>query len=169
MNPILQTWNDLDSEDAAKALLHCCSARRWAEGISALRPFADAETLFNEADRVWSRMEEPDWMEAFRSHPRIGGRKATYASPQSSAWSSQEQASASHAQGVILDQLADGNARYEESFGFTYIVCATGKSAEEMLRTLYRRLDNDKETEIKEAAEQQRQIMQIRLRKWLQQ
>jgi len=107
-------------------------------------------------------------MEAFRAHPRIGERKAAHASAQSSQWSSQEQASVDSAQAAILAELAAGNARYEELFGFTYIVCASGKSAEEMLAILQRRLSSDRQTELREAAEQQRQITQIRLRKWLQ-
>jgi len=112
-------------------------------------------------------MQEADWMEAFRAHPRIGERKAAEASQQSKAWSSQEQAQVQEAQTAILDALADDNRRYEERFGMTYIVCATGKSAEEMLAILTQRLDNDRNKELREAAEQQRQIMQIRLRKWL--
>ena len=113
-------------------------------------------------------MKEPDWMEAFRAHPRIGERKPAPASTQSKAWSTQEQASVATAETTILAELASGNQQYEDQFGFTYIVCATGKSAEEMLSILQRRLRNDRETELREAAEQQRQITQIRLRKWLQ-
>jgi OHCU decarboxylase len=112
-------------------------------------------------------MEESDWMEAFDCHPRIGERKAARASGQSVAWSRQEQSSAASAAQRILDELAAGNADYEQRFGFTYIVCATGKSAEEMLAILNRRLANDREAELREAAEQQRQITQIRLGKWL--
>ena len=107
-------------------------------------------------------------MQAFRAHPRIGDRKPAHASAQSSAWSRQEQASADTAQAEILAQLTKGNERYEELFGFTYIVCETGKSTEEMLEILERRLASDGQTELREAAEQQRQITQIRLRKWLQ-
>jgi OHCU decarboxylase len=112
-------------------------------------------------------MEEPDWMEAFAAHPRIGERKASPANSASAAWSQQEQSSSALAPQPILDDLARGNSLYEERFGFTYIVCATGKSAEEMLAILGRRLKNDRQTELREAAEQQRQIMQIRLGKWL--
>ena len=112
-------------------------------------------------------MEEVDWMEAFACHPRIGERKAANASRKSAAWSQQEQSSAETGAERVLAELASGNALYEQRFGFTYIVCATGKSAEEMLSILNRRLKSDRVTELREAAEQQRQITQIRLGKWL--
>jgi OHCU decarboxylase len=112
-------------------------------------------------------MNESDWMEAFACHPRIGERKAAHAVAKSAAWSRQEQASAATAEGNVLAELAEGNARYEERFGFTYIVCATGRTAEEMLEILNRRLANSREAELREAVEQQRQITQIRLGKWL--
>jgi OHCU decarboxylase len=112
-------------------------------------------------------MEEPDWMEAFACHPRIGERKAAHATAKSAAWSGQEQSFADGAQARVLADLAQGNSLYEQRFGFTYIVCATGKGADEMLAILNRRLTSDRTTELHEAAEQQRQITQIRLGKWL--
>jgi OHCU decarboxylase len=133
----------------------------------ALRPIDKVVELSMAADRVWSTMEEADWMEAFACHPRIGERKAALASAKSQAWSRQEQSSAENAEEDVLAELAAGNALYEEQFGFTYIVCATGKSAEEMLSILKRRLANERAGELREAAEQQRQITQIRLGKWL--
>lgn len=167
MNAILEAWNALEADEAARVLLSCCAARRWARGVAAQRPYADEAALFAAADSIWATMDEPDWMEAFRAHPRIGERKATHASERSSAWSQQEQSSVETAQQGQLAELAEGNILYEELFGFTYIVCATGKSAEEMLEILRRRLNSDRRTELREAAEQQRQITQIRLRKWL--
>ena len=149
------------------AMIACCGSRRWAAAMVALRPIADIAELSEAADRVWSEMTEADWMEAFACHPRIGQRKAAHATAKSAAWSRQEQSSANDAAQRVVDQLAEGNAIYEERFGFTYIVCATGKSAEEMLAILRRRLGRTRETELQEAAEQQRQITQIRLGKWL--
>ena len=167
MNTALASWNISGADEAVAALMSCCAAQRWADAVAAMRPFAEPETLFIAADAVWETMQEADWMQAFSAHPRIGDRKPTHASAQSSAWSQQEQSSADLAQAQVLADLAEGNSRYEELFGFTYIVCATGKSAEEMLAILKRRLSSDRETELREAAEQQRQITQIRLRKWL--
>ena len=145
----------------------CCGARRWAAAMVALRPLKSVGELSTAADRIWGTMEKADWMEAFDCHPRIGERKAAHASRKSAAWSQQEQSSAETAAERVLAELAEGNARYEQRFGFTYIVCATGKSAEEMLAILNRRLSSDRSDELREAAEQQRQITQIRLRKWL--
>jgi len=168
MNPILEAWNSADADTAAATLSSCCAAHRWARAVAAQRPYSDEQALFAAADSVWATMQEPDWMEAFSAHPRIGDRQPVHASAQSSAWSHQEQSSTNTAQARTLAELAEGNARYEELFGFTYIVCATGKSAEDILEILRRRLMSDRQSELQEAAEQQRQIMQIRLRKWLQ-
>jgi len=168
MNPILDAFNGADNDAALASLMSCCASRRWALSVATLRPFKDEETLFTIADFIWTKMQETDWMEAFRAHPRIGERKPAEASAQSKEWSSQEQATVYDSHAETLAELTAGNLRYEKQFGFTYIVCATGKSAEEMLAILKVRLGNDRQSELQEAAEQQRQIMQIRLRRWLQ-
>lgn len=173
MNAVLDRWNNSDESEALDAMIACCGATRWAEAMVALRPIENVFELSMAADRVWATMEETDWMEAFACHPRIGERggigerKAAHASAKSQAWSRQEQSSAAHAEEAVLAELAAGNALYEERFGFTYLVCATGKSAEQMLSILNRRLANDRAAELREAAEQQRQITQIRLGRWL--
>ena len=168
MNRVLKEWNEATEEAALDAMLACCGARRWAAAMVALRPIHDVVALSTDADRVWATMSEADWLEAFSCHPRIGERKAR-ASAQSVAWSRQEQAGAENAEAATLEAMVEANARYEERFGFTYIVCATGKSVEEMLDLLQRRLQNEREQELREAAEQQRLILQIRLGKWLMQ
>jgi 2-oxo-4-hydroxy-4-carboxy-5-ureidoimidazoline decarboxylase len=167
MNAVLDAWNDADTAEATLAMLACCSAQRWAAQMVALRPIADIATLSEAADRVWAAMRESDMLEAFEGHPRIGERKAEAAPDRAMEWSRQEQSGASSAAKITMRKLAEGNALYEQRFGFTYIVCATGKSADEMLAILDRRLASDRMAELKEAAEQQRQIMQIRLGKWL--
>ncbi len=167
MNAVLAAWNEAPEATALEAMLACCGARRWAQTMVALRPFQSVVTLSLTADEVWSAMEEADWMEAFACHPRIGQRKAARSSARSAAWSEQEQSSAASAANEVLTELSEGNALYEQRFGFTYIICATGKSAEEMLSILQRRLSSDRASELREAAEQQRQITQIRLGKWL--
>ena len=169
MNAALDAWNKADEASALDAMIACCGARRWASAMVALRPIGSVVELSEAADRVWATMNETDWMEAFACHPRIGERKAVHASAQSVEWSRQEQSSAASASERILVELAEGNALYEERFGFTYIVCATGKSADEMLAVLQRRLARNRDAELREAAEQQRQILQIRLGKWLMQ
>jgi OHCU decarboxylase len=166
MNAVLQAWNEAAEDHALDAMLACCGARKWARQMVALRPIESVTVLSEAADRVWATMIEEDWVEAFACHPRIGERK-TQAAGRSGTWSKQEQSSVAGAESAVLAELEDGNAQYESRFGFTYIVCATGKSAEEMLAILRRRLKNERGAELREAAEQQRQIMQIRLGKWL--
>ena len=169
MNAMLQSWNTVSVDEALDAMLACCGARRWAAAMVARRPIRTVAELSTAADEEWARMQESDWMEAFACHPRIGGRppRRAHASAQSSAWSRQEQASITETAERVLAELAAGNQLYEQRFGFTYIVCATGKSAEEMLAILNRRLAGNRDSELREAAEQQRQITQIRLGKWL--
>jgi 2-oxo-4-hydroxy-4-carboxy-5-ureidoimidazoline decarboxylase len=166
VNSVLQAWNRADEAAALAAMLACCGSKRWAAAMANLRPIGSVLQLSEAGDRIWSTMQEPDWLEAFACHPRIGERK-TSTPGQSAAWSSQEQSRTNKASERVLAELAEGNALYEQRFGFTYIVCATGKSAEEMLAILSRRLASTRENELREAAEQQRQIMQIRLGKWL--
>jgi 2-oxo-4-hydroxy-4-carboxy-5-ureidoimidazoline decarboxylase len=163
----LAAWNAAPEDEAIEAMLACCGARRWAEAMATARPIRGVEELSATADRLWGTMDEADWIEAFACHPRIGERKAVHASAQSAEWSRREQRSVNDAEAHMLAELAEGNARYEDRFGFTYIVCATGRSAAEMLAILNRRLSGDRDAELREAAEQQRQIMQIRLGKWL--
>jgi OHCU decarboxylase len=170
VNATLAAWNQADEAAAQHAMIACCGSRRWAAAMVALRPFESVESLSLAADEVWSAMEEPDWLEAFACHPRIGERappRTAHAAAKSAEWSMQEQSSAAQAAERTLVELEAGNALYEERYGFTYIVCATGKSAAEMLAILKRRLASDRATELREAAGQQRQITQIRLGKWL--
>jgi OHCU decarboxylase len=175
MNATLATWNTADESAALDAMLACCGSREWARAMVAQRPIASVWALSQTADRSWSTMQEADWLEAFACHPRIGEHKPALVTSNSShdpversaAWSRKEQLSVRAANELVLAELAEDNQRYEQHFGFTYIVCATGKSAAEMLTILKRRLANDREAELHEAAEQQRQIMQIRLGKWL--
>lgn len=167
MNAVLDAWNNADVAEATMAMLSCCAAQRWAARMVALRPIATIIALSEAADSMWATMEERDWMEAFASHPRIGERKAAAASERSMEWSRQEQSGTNSAAEMTMRKLAESNALYEQRFGFTYIVCATGKTADEMLAILTRRLASDRVAELKEAAEQQRQILQIRLGKWL--
>jgi 2-oxo-4-hydroxy-4-carboxy-5-ureidoimidazoline decarboxylase len=114
-------------------------------------------------------LAESDWLEAFRSHPRIGESQAPTAALQRSVtWSAEEQQNVASADHSIKIALAEGNREYERRFNRILIVCATGKSPAEILKSLQRRMKNDEHAELQEASEQQRQITQIRLKKWLQ-
>jgi 2-oxo-4-hydroxy-4-carboxy-5-ureidoimidazoline decarboxylase len=165
-NPTLATWNDLDAPAAAAAILPCNGSQAWADQLAALRPFQTGFDLTCTADIIWRSLDEPAWQQAFDSHPRIGELHAKAATAASLALSATEQ-SAAQLTAETEVALAAANLAYEEKFGRIFIVCATGKSAAEMLAILQQRLSNDPQTELREAAEQQRQITQIRLRKWL--
>ena len=174
MNDTLARWNFLPATAAANEILPCCGSRAWADRIVARRPLPDEESLLAASDEIWRGLSESDWLEAFRSHPRIGESRVgesqapELAALQSAAWSEQEQQRVADASDSARIALAEGNREYERRFNRIFIVCATGKSPAEILKTLSRRLKNDDHTELQEAAEEQRQIMQIRLRKWLQ-
>jgi 2-oxo-4-hydroxy-4-carboxy-5-ureidoimidazoline decarboxylase len=166
-NTILENWNRLEQATATEVILPCNGSRAWAIGVVNLYPFNTAAELFAAADKVWAGLPEKDWKSAFDSHPRIGEKSAKAATKKSLDWSGGEQAAAKLDE-EMQAELKVANREYEEKFGRIFIVCATGKSAAEMLAILRGRLKNDAKTELLEAAEQQRQITQLRLRKWLQ-
>lgn len=134
--------------------------------MAAERPFANSDELSNAADRIWWSLGSADWLEAFHSHPKIGEKKAAQqVSPEARSWSAEEQASISSAGRDTMQSLAELNQRYEERFGYIYIVCATGKRPKELLGILQERMHNDADTELRTAANEQAKITQLRLRK----
>ncbi|NUP06608.1 MAG: allantoicase [Polyangiaceae bacterium] len=151
----------LPPKQARADLEACCSSPKWLETMLAARPFGTPEVLLRAADEAWARTGPDDWLAAFRSHPRIGERT------KAKTWSSQEQAGMSSAGDEVKQQMAELNRAYEERFGFTYIVCATGKSASELLAILRGRLDNDKDAELATAATELHKITKLRLEKLL--
>jgi 2-oxo-4-hydroxy-4-carboxy-5-ureidoimidazoline decarboxylase len=168
VSEVLPRWNSLSREEAAREILPCCGSKNWAASMASKRPIRDVLSLMETSDATWRGLGEPDWLEAFRSHPRIGESRAEVESvAQSSAWSEQEQQKAASADEAMKSALKWGNREYEQKFGRIFIVCAMGKSAAEILEILRRRLHNDEATELQQAAEEQRQIMHIRLKKWI--
>ncbi|HEY4046687.1 MAG TPA: 2-oxo-4-hydroxy-4-carboxy-5-ureidoimidazoline decarboxylase [Acidobacteriaceae bacterium] len=168
MNNVLERWNDLPTEAAIAELLSSCGSRAWANAVTERRPYAASEDLFSAAEIAWQSLGPEDWMEAFRSHPRIGEWHAERSTtPTSAAWSAAEQKNIQQADVGVRRAIEEGNMRYEERFGRIFIVCAAGKQPAEILAILERRLANDDETEMRESANQQGQILQLRLRKWL--
>ena len=171
MSGILARWNVLPPSVAMNEILPCCGSRAWATQMVARRPLDEAAVL-PASDEIWSSLTEADWQEAFSSHPRIGESTGLQSSkavrPQSAAWSAQEQQIVTESDDSAKLALSEANRIYENRFHRIFIVCATGKPPGEILRILRERLENDDVTEMREAAEQQRQITQIRLRKWLQ-
>ena len=162
----LAAWNQLPEADAFTPILACCGSHAFASGVARNRPYSNLDSLLIEADTVWWGLKKNDWLESFACHPRIGESAAT-TSHQFSAWSTEEQSRARTAAESILDSIARKNREYEARHGFIYIVCANGRSAEELLAILDHRLHNTTEVELREAAEQQRQITHLRIRKWL--
>jgi 2-oxo-4-hydroxy-4-carboxy-5-ureidoimidazoline decarboxylase len=166
-NTALARWNSLEATTAAREILPCCGSSAWAAELAARRPFANPDDLCETSDWVWAGLPEDAWHEAFDSHPRIGQQRAHAATDESLAWSSEEQRAAAPQEGETKLALGEANRQYEEKFGRIFIVCASGRSAAEILAICRERMKNTADDEMLEAAEQQRQITQLRLRKWL--
>lgn len=165
-NTTLAEWNGLSLDDAADVILPCNGSAVWATLVAYNRPFSSPEGLFTASNNIWRSLPEEDWQQAFDSHPRLGERSAKAATEKSLRWSGDEQSAANPDQ-AARDALAAANHEYEAKFGRIFLLCATGRSAEEMLAILLARMENDATTELREAAEQQRLITQLRLRRWL--
>jgi 2-oxo-4-hydroxy-4-carboxy-5-ureidoimidazoline decarboxylase len=161
--------NHLPEAEAREGLLRCCGSRAWAQGMLRARPFADERALLEAAERVWRELGRADWLEAFAHHPRIGERQLREKFAATAAWASQEQKGTQGASEQTLRELASGNAEYERRFGHVFLVCATGRTADELLRLLRQRIDNPAETELGIAAGEQAKITALRLKKWMEQ
>lgn len=165
----LTELNHLPKPVLAEALQTCCGSMAWVDYMVTAFPVADAETLMDEARTKWNELSEADWREAFTHHPKIGGDvealRAKFAS--TSTWAEGEQAAVKEASQATLEALAAGNEDYKRKFGYIFIVCATGKTAEEMLTLLQVRLVNKPEDEILIAMSEQDKITRIRLEKLL--
>jgi len=158
----------LSANEAQAEFLKCCGSTKWAQEMTAARPFATEQELFTRADDISASLEDEDWLEAFRAHPKIGEKKAaTVQSQQEQKWSAQEQSGVAEASAGTISQLAERNREYEDRFGFIFIVCASGKSPDEMLAILSGRIDNEPRTELRIASEEQRKITRLRLEKLL--
>ena len=155
----LAALNAMDDLSAMRALAQCCGSRRWTAAMNARRPFTDPEALFRAAEETWWSLEGADWLEAFAHHPRIGERAG--------GWAGQEQAGTQGAPTTTMRELASLNREYERKFGHVFLIFATGKSADEMLAELRRRLALDPRAEMKNAAAEQAKITRLRLEKLL--
>jgi OHCU decarboxylase len=173
MENALKRLNALPATEAEAELLACCGASRWARSMVARRPFGYVAELFAAADEIWRSLGPEDWVEAFSRHPQIGEKPGEKQSKSeagqllSSGWSAEEQSGVQRNSADVLARLAEGNRAYRQRFGYIFIVCATGKTAQEMLAILERRLQNDASAELTIAAEEQRQITRLRLEKLL--
>ncbi len=168
MNEALERINQIGRAEAEYMFRDCCGSAEWAKRVAASRPFASENALFESAVAIWNGLETVDWLEAFSAHPKIGETKSPPARQSRSAeWSAGEQAGVNSADEMLRQELVDANREYYEKFGFIFIVCATGKEANEMLELCRARLGNDRETEIAIAAKEQQKITELRLKKLL--
>ena len=163
----MERWralNEAPDDEARAMLLRACGSSRWVDRMMARRPFANSAKLLFAARNEWFGLTEVDWLEAFSQHPRIGDRASLEARfPQTHDLSEKEQSGIGIAGADVLTALAQANSDYFDRFGFIFIVCATGKSAQEMLALLVSRLLNDRATELRVAAEEQAKITALRL------
>jgi OHCU decarboxylase len=192
MSAALETLNALPPGEAEARFLSCCGSSEWARRMAASRPFRSVESLAAAADRTWQELSKDDWLEAFAAHPTIGSENVAGTGPtdlhpqqsknvagtgfnlhpppnsdRSRAWSRQEQSGTRGTDPETLEKLSRLNREYARRFGRVFLVCATGRSADEMLALGRKRLENDQETELAIAAEEQRKITRLRLEKLL--
>jgi len=162
----LNEFNSLDFNHQKELLTQCCGSGKWVKKMLTVLPLESLDKVFKRADIKWSECTAQDWLEAFEHHPKIGdinSLKKKFAN--TAQWASNEQSGVNAADDKILHELAKGNEDYEKKFGYIFIVCATGKSAAEMLSILQARLPNDPSAEIRIAAGEQSKITKIRLQK----
>lgn len=164
----LARFNALPANQAREQLALCCVSDAWISAMESGRPYDTSDGIRHKADAVWASLHERDYLQAFEGHPKIGDvaslREKYAASTQLAAG---EQSGVQGAEEATIERLARGNQAYEERFGFIFIVCASGKSAEEMCEILESRLANGRDRELAIAAEEQRKILQLRLEKML--
>lgn len=164
----IEELNNLSPDKLQEELFKCCGSTTWAQHLAGKKPFKSKAELLEKSDAIWSHCTAQDGLEAFTHHPKIGDLKnleKKFASTKE--WAGGEQAGVNTAAQETLIALAKGNEEYEKKFGYIFIVCATGKSAEEMLALLNARITNDAETELKIAMNEQNKITHIRLEKLL--
>lgn len=158
----LARLNTLSEDELRTRLTHCCGSKKWVSLMLRSRPFESVEALHSAAASADASLAREDWLEAFTHHPKIGDLQGLR-----DRWASQEQAGAARAPEALLQELKDKNDAYLAKFGYIFIVCATGKSAAEMLKILSDRLHSPPERELAVAALEQSKITRIRLEKLL--
>jgi len=164
----IKELNAMPLQKLYEALEQCCGAKHWVSEMVTKAPFADKETLFKWADEIWENADKDCWLEAFTHHPKIGDIDSLSKKfANTKQWATGEQSGVQAAKEEILQALAKGNKVYETKFGYIFIVCATGKSAKEMLALLNKRLPNAPEEELLIAMKEQQKITRIRLEKLL--
>lgn len=164
----LSQLNKSTSKEALESFMQCNTSEKWCGSMAESRPYADYQSVLNSADEFWAESKEKDLLQAFEGHPEIGDvstLREKYRNTEKLA--GHEQSGVNTATENTLQSLSQGNKDYKEKFGFIFIVCASGKSADEMLGLLLKRLPNSREQELINATEEQRKITHIRLEKLL--
>jgi allantoicase len=156
---VVRHLNSLTAQDREAALFRCCASQRWSATVASAAPYGGWDELLGLADRVWRELGPEDWREAFAAHPRIGEKKPV------SRWSSSEQSGTRGASAETIAALSDANRAYEAKFDHVFLICATGRTADEIRASCNERLGNDAATELQNAAEEQRRITHLRLEK----
>lgn len=162
MNDGLQRFNELPAEVAEDALYGCFANRRWANAVSAGRPYASAAAALAAAEQAWAGTSDVEWLAAFEAHPRIGERGGRVPGV-----SEREQSGVRAGDPKTLAALAVENREYEKRFGHVFLIAARGRTADEILEALRARMGNDPATELKVAAGEQRKITRFRLQDML--
>lgn len=155
----LAGFNTAPSDDVQAALLECCSSPQWARAVAARRPYTSPAALYEAADEALADLDDAELHAALAGHPRIGER----AGAGHAASSGREQAGVAQSSMATLDALVDGNREYEARFGHVYLVCANGRSGDELLAVLLERLSNDPTSEWATVREELRKINRLRL------
>jgi len=164
----IESFNSLTDSEAFKEFEICCGATNWVKRIIASRPIDSKDALLKVAEEIWFSLKSEDWLEAFTHHPKIGDIESLREKfHNTKSISENEQLGVNDASENTLKDLAKSNQLYEDKFGFIFIVCATGKSADQMLTLIKMRLNNNIETEMQNAAKEQNKITQLRLEKLL--
>lgn len=164
----LHELNTLSQQQLREELAKCCGSSAWVDKMLPFFPADDMVELLEDAEEQWFLCNETDWKEAFAHHPRIGDVESLQKKFASTVeWTPGEQSGINTASPQTIEALAGANKKYEEKFGYIFIVCATGKSANEMLALLETRLQNSPEVEIEIAADEQNKITKLRIEKLL--
>lgn len=162
----VEQFNLLGDLEAHAALQSCCVAPRWVDQMLLARPFVSREQLLFQAQKIWQLLGESDYLAAFEGHPQIGDVSTLSKKFANTAkLAGHEQSGMSQADEQVLEEMLALNQAYLAKFGFIFIVCATGKSALEMLELIRERIHNDPTTELAIAAAEQAKITRIRLEK----
>ena len=164
----LNSLNDLPYDEAICKIQSCCGSKVWSKNLIDRRPFVSTKDMYTKSKDVWRSLKTEDWLESFLAHPQIGSRKAnTHQNEIATKWSKKEQSSINFESEKILEFLRIKNIEYLDKFGFIFIICATGKSADKMLEILQKRLKNNRSEEILNAMKEQEKITELRLEKLL--